>query len=345
MFENLSNLQEEIERRKRDLSGLVSPVVPVQDEAEPAPSPAPVEESKPDNGSVQSFLDILKQNDEYRQMASKDFEREEKARKARLTLASLSDGISALGNLIGTTHGAFSQPQTYSIPGVSQSINAERERDLAMAERLRTTDESIRIAKAKLEAAEAQAREKAQQAMELENARFEHNRELVGLRGEEARATETKKHENRTEEEGQKQAGREAIVEKRTESQERIAAGRNATSRANTQDRIAANGNTGKSGLTETGRAMQIQRDAELAVQSELAPELRRRGVNLPYGWEKNWKRYVQSAPDFYDKYYRRKGWEDIGGNAGNVSGTDGKVGGFRTGGNRSTGKKGGFKK
>lgn len=351
MFEDYIKTQAEIERRKRELAGLVSAAVPdpdanslgvvVQDESIPSAEFTSTENDL----SGKYFLDILSNNEEIRRRMAEDYERNEKSRRARLALASLTDGLAALGNLVGTTQGAFSQPQTYQTPFVTEQVEADRARARQLADRLRSENESIRLAQAKLQAADEQALTKAQQAMDLENARFEHNKILIGNRGEEARATEGVKHENRTLEETQKQEGKEALADKNNASREAIAAGRNATSRANTQARINASGNRGGGGgLTQSGRAMQIQREAELAVQSELEPELRRRGVHLPYGWEKNWKRYVRSAPEFYEKYYRAKGWEDIGGTVNDVTDPE-KKGGFKTGGNKGTGKTGGFKK
>lgn len=359
MLEDIKKMEDELRRRKEVLSAMPpGPVGKVEDPNPPTlvgaqmkdvqtTMPSTSEEPEP-TGYGQTFLDLLRQNEEFMKAEVAKNERNEKARRARLAIASLSDGLSALGNLIGTTQGAFNQPQTYQTPIVGQQIDNERQHHSALIDRLRSDNESIRLAKAKLDAAEEQAINKAQRALELEEARFQHNMDLIESRGEQARMTEGEKHENRTTEEEQKQEGRMAVVGAKTESSERIAAGRNATSRANTQDRIAAsNGHSGSSGkgkMTETGRAIQIQREAELAVNSELGPELIRRGVRLPYGWEKNWKRYVQSAPEFYDKYFRKKGWEDLGGTPGSVSSTEGKTGGFRTGGSGS-GKKGGFVK
>lgn len=109
--------------------------------------PAPNAESPEGN----TFLDMLLQNDAYRLQNKEAFERNEKANRARTTIAAVTDALASLGNLVGTTQGAFSQPQTYQTPFVMEQVEADRTRARQLADRIQASDQSIRLAKAREE--------------------------------------------------------------------------------------------------------------------------------------------------------------------------------------------------
>lgn len=98
---------------------------------------------------AESFYDMLVRNDAYR-LANKDaFERNERANAARVRIAAVTDALASLGNLVGTTRGAFSQPQTYQTPFVTEQVDADRARARQLADRLQANEQTIRLTKAR----------------------------------------------------------------------------------------------------------------------------------------------------------------------------------------------------
>ena len=125
----------------------VSRAIPAEDTA-PVPSGQAVRAPQVD-GTGSSFYDMLMLNDAYR-IANRDaFERNEKANKARTTIAAISDALASLGNLVGTTQGAFSQPQTYQTPFVAEQVEADRARAIQLADRLQANDQTLRLTQAR----------------------------------------------------------------------------------------------------------------------------------------------------------------------------------------------------
>ena len=102
-----------------------------------------------DTPETNSFYDMLLRNDAYRLANQEAFERNEKANRARTTIAAVTDALASLGNLVGTTQGAFSQPQTYQTPFVTEQVEADRARTRALADRIQANDQTIRLAKAR----------------------------------------------------------------------------------------------------------------------------------------------------------------------------------------------------
>lgn len=112
-------------------------------------SPKPVIPAPQVDAQGNSFYDMLLANDAYRQQNAEAFERNERANKARTTLAAVTDALASLGNLVGTTQGAFSQPQTYQTPFVTEQVEADRARARALADRIQANDQTLRLAKAR----------------------------------------------------------------------------------------------------------------------------------------------------------------------------------------------------
>ena len=102
-----------------------------------------------------SFYDMLLRNEEVRKKASDAYERNEKSNRARSTIASIADALSSLGNLVGTTYGAFNQPQTYQTPFITEQVEADRARARQLAQALYERDNSLRLAKMKMDATQA----------------------------------------------------------------------------------------------------------------------------------------------------------------------------------------------
>ena len=102
-----------------------------------------------DTPETNSFYDMLLRNDAYRLANQEAFERNEKANRARTTIAAVTDALASLGNLVGTTQGAFSQPQTYQTPFVTEQVEADRARARALADRIQANDQTLRLAKAR----------------------------------------------------------------------------------------------------------------------------------------------------------------------------------------------------
>ena len=124
--------------------------VPQKDSAPVPGAPKPVMPApQVDAAETNSFYDMLLRNDAYRLQNKEAFERNERANRARTTIAAVSDALASLGNLVGTTRGAFSQPQTYQTPFVTEQVEADRARARTLADKIQASDQSIRLAKAR----------------------------------------------------------------------------------------------------------------------------------------------------------------------------------------------------
>lgn len=129
-----------------------APVAPVGAVA-PAASALPVTPApRVDAGETNSFYDMLLRNDAYRLQNKEAFERNEKANRARTAIAAVSDALASLGNLVGTTQGAFSQPQTYQTPFVTEQVEADRKEARKLAQAIEDNDMSLRLTQAKYDA-------------------------------------------------------------------------------------------------------------------------------------------------------------------------------------------------
>ena len=128
----------------------VGQTTPAKDSAPVPGAPKPVIPApQVDTPETNSFYDMLLRNDAYRLANQEAFERNEKANRARTTIAAVTDALASLGNLVGTTQGAFSQPQTYQTPFVTEQVEADRTRARSLADKIQANDQTIRLAKAR----------------------------------------------------------------------------------------------------------------------------------------------------------------------------------------------------
>jgi len=130
----------------------ISPSVAPSPVSEPAPvavaqPAAPAEQ--PATASPVSFYDMILQNDAIRNKEKEDWERREKSDRARTTIAAVTDALASLGNLVGTTQGAFSQPQTYQTPFITEQVERDRALARSRADMLYNSDNNLRMAQAK----------------------------------------------------------------------------------------------------------------------------------------------------------------------------------------------------
>lgn len=165
---------------------------------QPAAAPAPAQQAPDVDTAPSSFADMIMQNDAVRLRNQEAFDRREKADKARLTIAAVTDALASLGNLVGTTQGSFNQPQTYQVPFVQQDVEAARAEARRYADLLMRNDQSLRLAERREEMAnrgierqlavqqaiaDRQAA-KSQADLELERERQKGKMELEGKRQE-----------------------------------------------------------------------------------------------------------------------------------------------------------------
>ena len=207
-----------------------------------------------DTPETNSFYDMLLRNDAYRLANQEAFERNEKANRARTTIAAVTDALASLGNLVGTTQGAFSQPQTYQTPFVTEQVEADRARARALADRIQANDQTLRLAQAREEMTsgayalkQALEEEKTRRAMENNAARAALAAQNAGYRSD----LEGVKHGYRTDEETQKQAGRETIQTMKNQQSDinnRRSTGTSAANNIRTNDRIRETGGGGSVG-------------------------------------------------------------------------------------------------
>lgn len=102
-----------------------------------------------------SFYDLLLRNGENARRAKEEYERNEKSNRARTRIAAVSDALSSLGNLVGTMYGAPNQVQTYQTPLVAEQAQTDREYARKLANMLYQNDQSLRLAKMKMDATQA----------------------------------------------------------------------------------------------------------------------------------------------------------------------------------------------
>lgn len=203
-----------------------------------------------------SFADLIMQNDAVRLRNKEAFDRREKADRARLTIAAVTDALASLGNLVGTTQGAFSQPQTYQVPFVHEDAERARAEARNTANMLLRNDQSLRVAQMREESANSAAA--LRQALEEERTRRAqmNNDARVALAQENARLKGElygTQHGYRTEEETQKQQGRMELQDSRNRQSDLNNRRSTATSAANNirnNERMAANGGGRVGGYT-----------------------------------------------------------------------------------------------
>ena len=194
-------------------------------------TPGVAEEKNEDDASDPfSFYNLLLQNENVRKKAAEAYDRNEKANRARTRIAAVADALSSLGNLIGTTQGAFNQEQTYQAPLVS----ARREQDLTYARKLATSlnenDMSLRLAKLKLDASGSN--------LDRQLAIQDKMTERAMLLAQEREKLKGIGHDYKTEEIAQQGDIRKDVARMNNESAERRANISAGASRANKQDDI-----------------------------------------------------------------------------------------------------------
>lgn len=271
-----------------------------------------------------SFYDMLLKNDAYRLQNKDAFERNEKANRARTAIAAVTDALASLGNLVGTTQGAFSQPQTYQTPFVTEQVESDRARARQLADRIQANDQTIRL---------AQAREEMTNGTYALRQALEEEKTRRAQMNNEARADlEGQRQEGRLELEKLKQEGRVSLrqmdidyKQNKDEMQAalrqqgiRISAGRLSEMIRHNQtiEKIREKGGGGGVGGYET-----------VIIRDEFGREIRRKRV--PLG----------TMVDLDDMDRGDYGSSGSGSSGGSGSGSGGgKKGGFSTG-----GKKGGF--
>lgn len=308
------NIQDELERKRKELAEVLPAAVqeePGQEDyssiAEQVRQDAGEQYQKEQEKVRSTFLDLLMKNQANQEISRKDAEKRERANRARIAFASLADGLAALGNMIGTVHGAANQPLTYQLPFVRQDIEQRREEDRATARRFKENEERYRLLEAKLVGGG--------DPFAASDVKHAYNMAEIAARG--ANSENVQQHiDARTQ---QNNETRSNISAAKAESQERIAAGRNATSRANNKEnnetrRYVSDNKAHGSNLTANAKMKWIH-DNAAGHLDELEDELATRyggKERIPYGWRKNWRQYVGSGA-FYDKYYRANGWEELG--------------------------------
>lgn len=278
---------------------------PVTPAVQPAPTASPV-----------SFYDMILQNDAIRNKEKEDWDRREKSDKARTTIAAVTDALASLGNLVGTTQGAFSQPQTYQTPFITEQVERDRALARKRADMLYESDNAIRMAQAKYDQQLAYADRQLDVQREITERALKNNESKADIASmniaskekiaemQDATKRYTTDENNKTKKE---------VADKNNESREKVAVIRKSGSGG-------GRGSGGSRGLTANANMKRIMDNASLAVRGELGEELRARGVKLPYNWEKDWKQYVSQAPGFYEKYFKNEGWEQLGGTSRNVA-------------------------
>jgi len=118
-------------------------------------TPGVAEEKKDEDDGTVSFYELLLRNGENARRAKEDYERNEKSNRARTRIAAVSDALSSLGNLVGTMYGAPSQTQTYQTPLIAEQAQTDREYARKLAQMLYQNDQSLRLAKMKMDATQA----------------------------------------------------------------------------------------------------------------------------------------------------------------------------------------------
>ena len=227
---------------------------------QPAAAPAPAQQAPDVDTAPSSFADMIMQNDAVRLRNQEAFDRRERADRARLTLASITDALASLGNLVGTTQGSFNQPQTYQVPFVQKDVEDARAEARRYADLLMRTDQTLRL---------AQAREDAQDSAYALRQALEEERTRRAQLNNEARADLARQNAEakvnyagvqqgyRSELEAQRQAGRETLAGINNASREKQTAMRVGVSAANNirnNERMSATGGRGGVGgyTTET---------------------------------------------------------------------------------------------
>ena len=188
-------------------------------------------------GERDYFYDMLVNNEAYRLKNEKDFERRERSNRARTVIAAVSDALSSLGNLVGTTRGAVSQEQTYQTPFITEQVEADRASARKLAQAIDENRQALNLAKMRLDAQQDMQQAVADRQLAVQDALTQ--RALAQIAGRES--LEETKHGYRAEENAQKGEIREGIVRMQNESAERRTGITAGTSRANALTRDAFN--------------------------------------------------------------------------------------------------------
>ena len=201
-------------------------------EEKPAVAPA-APAVQPATASPVSFYDMILQNDAIRNKEKEDWERREKSDRARTTIAAVTDALASLGNLVGTTHGAFSQPQTYQTPFITEQVERDRALARSRADMLYNSDNNLRMAQAKYD----QQLANIDRQLAVQDKMTE--RELAKIEARAALAADTAKY--KSDQIAQQGDIRKDVARMNNESAERRTAKTAGVSRANALTRDAFN--------------------------------------------------------------------------------------------------------
>ena len=305
------DVQKHIDASKTDGLAGVAPVVP---EATPK-----VKQEGEEDGPVNFYRDWLLKNEELAGRMRDEYERNEKSNKARTRIAAISDALSSLGNLVGTMYGAPSQVQTYQTPLVAEQAQTDREYARKMAQMLQTREQNILLQQAKDELAERNLDRQLQVQKEISDRAIRNNESKAGIA---TQNNETKYNIAKMQDDTKRYT-----TDENNKTKKEVADANNASRETVAAIRRSGGGGRGGGGgskpLTANARMKYIIDNASFAVNGELWSELKARQVKLPYDWQKDWRRYVSQAPNFYQKYFKNTGWEQLGGNINNVATKD----------------------
>lgn len=226
------------------------PSVQQEQQAEEKPAAAPAAAST--ETEMPSLYDLIMRNDAVRERNREAFDRREKSDRARLAIAAVTDALASLGNLVGTTQGAFNQPQTYQVPFVQADVEKARGEARKYADLLDRNDQAIRL--------QMHADERQKEITDRQLAIQELISERADKRDANRAALQAENIALRRYIAEMQDATRRYTTDENNATRREVAAGNNATSRANTASRNATSkevaeiraANSGVNGYTTT---------------------------------------------------------------------------------------------
>lgn len=219
---------------------------PVPDATKPATATETAETETP------SLYDLIMRNDAVRERNREAFDRREKSDRARLAIAAVTDALASLGNLVGTTQGAFNQPQTYQVPFVQADVEKARGEARKYADLLDRSDQAIRL--------QMHTDERQKEITDRQLAIQELISERADKRDANRAALQAENIALKRYIADMQDATKRYTTDENNATRREVAAGNNATSRANTASRNATSkevaeiraANSGVNGYTTT---------------------------------------------------------------------------------------------